>query len=375
MINVSLTKRARLLIKYPRTSSDRLFDLIKATFLKQKTTPFPRLITIFMTYRCNLNCPMCLYAGYRQKHKFSDEIDINFAKKILPELKKFKPGVYFSGGEPLLNRDIYKIISLFSKNGILTALTTNGFLLEKSAQNIVNSGLEFLSFSLDHFNEDQHDQSRNVKTSYSKLMRGIKRLKILKKTTPSEIKINTVIGKGNYSELSKMYDFVETLGVDEWSLLHQSFITPQARRAMSEYHKGNTTYDLIVGQPINKNSYFSNKQTKILKKQLDEIMEKSHSYKTKFTIYPKIDNLYAYYQGRFPTKKSSCVMPFNSIYISDKSTITLCLGNTIGKLSSHKTIRNIWQSKDATTFRELISKEKILPLCFRCCKINYIFNI
>lgn len=372
--SVKLFKKAKLAFKYPLTSWNILTDGARKKLFGQTITSFPRIITLYVTNKCNLNCPMCLNAKYRNKNKSDKDINIKTIKKILPELIRYKPMVCITGGEPLLNQDVIKIISLLSKNRILTTMTTNGFLLEKYAQSIADSGLEFLTISLDHFDEKKHDKNRGVKQTYSKLISGLKKLNTVYSKTPSNIKINTVISKNNFNELSKMYDFIETLGVDEWSVQHYNFVNPTAQKNISTYFKTNYQGDYIEGNLIHTELYLNTKQVSILQKQLDEIKKKGLFYKTKLSTKPEINDIVPYYQGKFPSKKSQCNWPCMSINIMKGSKVTLCIGNEIGNLDDKTFIQQIWSSKQANDFQEKVLKEKVFPFCFRCCGLNFHFH-
>lgn len=364
----------RLITRYPHASFNLLVDLWKKEFLGKRIPPFPRQIVLFITNRCNLNCPMCLNAAYRSKHLARSDVSIEIFQQILPELIQFKPFVYITGGEPLLNQDIYKIISLLSSSNIFTSLTTNGFLLEQNAQKIIDSGLEFISISLDHFEAEKHDRGRGVPTSYRRLIKGLKKLIRLRKQNPSNVKINTVIRKDNYDQLSKMYDFIEHLGADEWSLQHYSFTTPAAIKSIGNYVNKKHIGNFFEGVPIKENSYLSKDEVVILQQQLEEVKNKSKNYKTKLSIKPLMDDIFSYYQGEFPSKKSSCSFPFDSVNILEQSKVALCLGYQIGDLHEIKSLKKIWQSSQVHAFQKLISEKTILPPCFRCCMLNYRFK-
>lgn len=370
---ISFVQTTKLALRYRTTSLNILTDTIKKKLLSQRTSPFPRVITLYITNNCNLNCSMCLNANFRNRNTTNKGMNIETIQKILPELKKYKPFVCITGGEPLLNPDLFKIISLLVRNKILTSMTTNGFLLEKYARQIANSGLEFLSISLDHYEEDIHDRGRGVKTTYRRLIKGLDQLIKARAKTPTNIKINTVITKDNYCNLSKMYDFIEGLEINEWSLQHHSFINPTAQKNIDKYKKIDHLGGYIVGKLIQRDSFFDKKQINVLQEQLREIIRKNSIYKTKLSIKPEMDNIFSYYLGKFPSKKSECIWPFESVNIMNGSKVTLCLGNEIGNLDKIPSIKQIWDAKKTYDFQKLIIKEKVLPLCFRCCGLRFKF--
>jgi MoaA/NifB/PqqE/SkfB family radical SAM enzyme len=367
--NISLLKKIRLGLKYKKTA----VNLVAGKIRGEKTASFPRFISFYITNHCNLNCRDCINAAYRNKNIDRADISLKTFKKLVPELKKYKPLVYFTGGEPLLDKDIFKIIKTLSKEKILTSLTTNGFIVKGHVDQIIDSGLEFISLSLDDYREKIHDQLRGKKGSFKKLIQGTKQLIDKRRSTPSNIKINTVIRKENYQHLSKIYDFVEKLGVDEWSLQHFSFTTIKARRAINEFEK-NANWDVFSrGKEINKDHYLKNKETEQLGRELAKI--KARKYNTRFSMFPPVNDLQAYYAGDFPCQLSWCKGPFDSLMIFNQSEVHLCMGYKIGDLmKEHPSLLKIWQSKKAKEFRTRIAKAKVLAPCFRCCGLNFVFK-
>ena len=65
--------------------------------------------------------------------------------------------IRITGGEPLVRKDVHRFIKMISdyKNDIDIALTTNGFFLEKYANDLFQAGLKRLNISLDTLNSDR----------------------------------------------------------------------------------------------------------------------------------------------------------------------------------------------------------------------------
>ncbi len=85
--------------------------------------------------------------------------------------------VDFTGGEPLLHREIDILLRLAKDLGFITTLTTNGLLYPKWAEKLAGS-VDMLHFSLDSPNRDEHDQSRGVKC-FDAVMKSIRIAKSL----------------------------------------------------------------------------------------------------------------------------------------------------------------------------------------------------
>jgi MoaA/NifB/PqqE/SkfB family radical SAM enzyme len=78
------------------------------------------------------------------------------------DLKKLGVKVIdFTGGEPLLHRQIVEIVSLAKKYKFITTLTTNCLLYPKYAEQL-RGKVDMLHFSLDSAQKDIHDTSRGV---------------------------------------------------------------------------------------------------------------------------------------------------------------------------------------------------------------------
>ena len=112
-----------------------------------------------------------------------------------------------TGGEPLLRKDLAKLISkLKSINEIKEiALTTNGFLLKKFAQPLKDSGLDRLTVSLDSLNSESYKELNGQNLDLNKTLESIEFAKYL---GFENIKINTVVMKGiNEDQIIKLAEF------------------------------------------------------------------------------------------------------------------------------------------------------------------------
>jgi MoaA/NifB/PqqE/SkfB family radical SAM enzyme len=118
-----------------------------------------------------------------------------------------------SGGEPMVRKDVYEIISLANSFNISTLLVTNGTLIgETEAQKLVDSGLKSVIISLEGF-EETNDLVRG-QGSFRKAVAAIRELKKYRDKLEF-INVGITVSKVNYKEL---YDFTrflfEEIGVD-----------------------------------------------------------------------------------------------------------------------------------------------------------------
>mgnify|MGYP002719638903 FL=1 len=133
-----------------------------------------RDLRISVTDRCNFRCDYCM-----PKEIFGDDFvflpkeelltfdEITTIAKVYAELgvKKLR----ITGGEPLLRRDLYKLIEKLNRiEGIEDiGMTTNGLLLKKHGQKLYDAGLRRINVSLDAIDDEvfQAINNRNIKAS------------------------------------------------------------------------------------------------------------------------------------------------------------------------------------------------------------------
>ncbi len=117
----------------------------------------PVLCNYYVTYRCNAKCSFCDIW-----EKPSPYITLEDVQQNLRDLKKMGVQVIdFTGGEPLLHRQINQMLAMAHDMGFITTLTTNAMLYPKLAQRLKGK-VDMLHFSLDSADKETHDTSRGV---------------------------------------------------------------------------------------------------------------------------------------------------------------------------------------------------------------------
>lgn len=133
----------------------------------------PVLCNYYVTYRCNAACSFCDIW-----ERPSPYITLEEAKANLAALKRLGVKVVdFTGGEPLLHRQLDELLKECKRLGLLTTITTNCLLYPKYA-NRLRGLVDMLHFSLDSPEQEEHDLSRGVKC-FDKVMESIQIAKSL----------------------------------------------------------------------------------------------------------------------------------------------------------------------------------------------------
>ena len=117
-------------------------------------------LMIEVTNRCNLLCPTCFsHQDNRQKKDISLA---DFKKFIIVNKESLAKLSLYNYGEPLLNKNIYKMIRFSKLNGARhIKIATNGMPLNnKCVKSILASGLDYISFSIDGATGDVYNEFR-----------------------------------------------------------------------------------------------------------------------------------------------------------------------------------------------------------------------
>jgi molybdenum cofactor biosynthesis enzyme MoaA len=121
-------------------------DILKhsaAKFLPQIIQPDPKEIFITLTANCNLRCKGCRYG---RDFMPGSQLPWPIVRDLLDDCKRFGiNSIRLYGGEPLLHRDLPKIVEYANKLGLRPWLTTNGILLKEKIDELFNVGLRDVS--------------------------------------------------------------------------------------------------------------------------------------------------------------------------------------------------------------------------------------
>lgn len=309
-------------------------------------------------------------------HEYSQEelkqhLSLNDIERLLNDVKRFKPNITLFGGEPLLYKDWQEAARMAKGRGMRCNIITNGILLEKAADAIVDAGVDEIIFSLDG-PRDIHDEIRGAKGTYDKALAGFKRISELKTKKGLKkpiVNISTAIFETNYERLDEVVKSAEEMGASSITFHHLIFI-------------GKETYarhDKIFQNRFSCSSpdwagFIRDGLPKIEPEKLIEILNKVKSTKgiIDISVYPNLmdDEIKKYYTtfDFLPdTYKKRCMSPWMVAYIFPDGSVRPCqsLNYGIGNVKE-KGFLDIWNSKEALKFRGVLKTDKYFPVCPKC---------
>lgn len=175
-------------------------SIIGANVTGKKT---PLSVSIRSTFRCNIACKYC---QVWKTDKSKEELSTKDYYKLFDELESLGTKVIsLTGGEPLLRKDIDKIVSYAKSKSFYLVLASNGKLVPKKVPALKK--LDLLLISLDG-PKNIHDKQRGT-GSFKAAIEAVKAAK--KNNIPAWI--STVVTKENLRHVDEILELSKELGV------------------------------------------------------------------------------------------------------------------------------------------------------------------
>lgn len=182
----------------------------------------PPLKNLFLelTLRCN---ERCIHCGSRcGEHDRVNELSKEQYRKILDDVKRDfgvkQVELDITGGEPLLRRDFFDIMSYANSLGFRWGMTSNATLINDDiAHRLHECGMKTISVSIDGL-ESTHDSLRGMNGAFSGAMRGIDAL--IRHGGFQSIQVTTVVNHRNFSELDELFDILCKIDIDSWRVIN-----------------------------------------------------------------------------------------------------------------------------------------------------------
>ena len=196
-------------LRYGRDSSQLPSHLLQ--FSKDK-----RPVVVWnVTRRCNLKCVHC-YA-HAKNTSFDNELTTDQGKQLIDDLADFgSPVMLFSGGEPLVRKDLPQLAAYAVAKKMRAVISTNGTLITpEMARNLKKIGLSYVGISLDGM-EEINDRFRGVNGAFRSALEGIKN----SQAAGIKVGLRFTINKFNVNEIPKIFQLLEEMDIPRVCFYH-----------------------------------------------------------------------------------------------------------------------------------------------------------
>ncbi len=180
--------------------------------------PVPLGMLAEITYRCPLHCTYC--SNPVNLADFTDELGTDDWLRVLDEARAL--GVlqaHFSGGEPMLRRDLSTLVSRAHALGMYTNLVTSGIpMKEADVAALAAAGLDHFQLSIQDSLPSSADAIAGLRGHERKMtVAGWVRAQGIPMT------VNVVLHRSNVDRLLPIADLAVSLGAERLELAHTQF--------------------------------------------------------------------------------------------------------------------------------------------------------
>jgi len=216
-------------------------------------TRLPILGEIAVTYRCNNACIFC-YAGCgtpgcagtprAATGGDSREMTLGEVRRVIRIFKEEAkiPFFSFTGGEPLLRRDLEDMISFARRAGLQVNLITNGTLADpRRARSLFRAGLRTAQVSVESPEEAVHDRLTARPGSFRRTLEGIRNLG----AAGISVQTNTTVTAPTAAQAPAMPAFLQGLGVGRFAMNLYIPSSPEAEELFIPYARAGAIVEAV----------------------------------------------------------------------------------------------------------------------------------
>ncbi|MBP1908805.1 12,18-didecarboxysiroheme deacetylase [Methanolobus bombayensis] len=168
-----------------------------------------------VTQRCNLRCVHC-YA-HSKDIEYKNELTTEEGMALIDDLADFGcPVILFSGGEPLMRKDLPELAGYARSKGIRAVISTNGTLItEEVAKKLKDIGLSYVGISLDGMKET-NDRFRGQEGSFEKAIQGVHNCQ----KEGIKVGLRFTINRHNVQDIPAIFDLLDKENIPRICFYH-----------------------------------------------------------------------------------------------------------------------------------------------------------
>ena len=303
------------------------------------------ILILYPHSRCNCRCVMCDI----WKVDAVQEISAADLDRHAADLEALSvEWVVFSGGEPLMHSDLFRLSDRLRKLHIRTTILSTGLLLEKYAARIVEA-LDDVIVSLDGPPE-VHDRIRRIPRAFELLARGVQALRRLKPDYP--VAARSTVQKLNFNRLRETIRTARELGLQSISFLAADLTSTAFNRPDGWSHDRQAKIALAAEEVL------------ALEQEIEAIPPDGFVLETPEKL-RRIALHFRAHLGLAEPVSPRCNAPWVSAVVESDGTVRPCFFHQpIGSLRDHS-LCEVLNGREAVTFRQNLDVAQN-PICRRC---------
>jgi MoaA/NifB/PqqE/SkfB family radical SAM enzyme len=292
------------------------------------------------------------------KETSSAELSVDELSRHLADMERLSiKWIIFSGGEPLMHSDLFRLARMLKSKNIRVTLLSTGLLLERRASEIVGH-IDDVIVSLDGPPE-VHDQIRRVPGAFLRLRAGVARLHSLDEAFV--VTARSTVQKQNHAHICQTAEQAYSLGLRSISFL--------AADLTSEAFNRFPAWDTNRQSKIS----LSAVETDTLERELEELDHRWNGSGFVLESREKLNRIVRHFRahlGLCEPEAPLCNAPWTSAVVEADGTVRPCFFHKpMGSLKTH-TLLEVVNGFEAQRFRSSLDVARD-PVCRRCvCSLN-----
>lgn len=310
---------------------------------------------------CNCRCVMCDIWKAKDVREISpDELERHAASIEGMGVE----WAVFSGGEPLMHSDLFRLCRILRERGIRVTILSTGLLLERHAEAIVTNADEVI-VSLDGPAET-HDRIRRVPGAFQKLARGVMIIRSLREDFP--ISARCTVQRLNHTELRATVAAAHAIDLTGISFLAADLTSEAFNRAGASLVDRQSRTSLTA------------EQLPALEAEIELVIGTGECRNGEcggFVAEPpeklrKIARHFRAHLGYAEAVAPVCNAPWVSVFVEADGVVRPCFFHTpIGKVHAGTSLGDVINGPSAVAFRAGLDVASD-PICRRCvCSLNW----
>ncbi len=212
----------------------------------------PLLVFWETTKACKLACKHCRASAIL--NPLPGELDTEEGKKLIDDVARFgqpSPILVFTGGDPLMRKDIWELVDYATERKIRVALAPAVTdILESSLDEIESRGIS-VSISLDGSRPEIHDNIRGISGHFRRTVNILKQMV----ERGIRVQVNTAVMRDNARDLADIAKLLNDIGIRTWEVFYlipvgraqkELDLTPQEWEDVSNFLYDVSKYGIVV---------------------------------------------------------------------------------------------------------------------------------
>jgi AdoMet-dependent heme synthase len=192
-----------------------------------------------VTRACALACKHC--RAEAQPRANPGQLDHDEGMALLDEIKDFgNPIMVFTGGDPMMRRDLFDLLKKSVDIGLRTSLTPTATALvtRERLERVRDVGISRIALSLDGPDAETHDHMRGFKGTFDRTMDILHTAQ----DVGLSVQVNTSVTRHTAPKLQELVPMLTDIGIVQWSVF---FLVPTGRGQLDDMISAQQHEDLF----------------------------------------------------------------------------------------------------------------------------------